>query len=407
MKTSFFLTAFFLCTILAQGQVSITGTIIDIETSEPLPFASIGIKHKPIGTVSNLQGTFTFHIPQSYHEDTLYVSVMGYQPYEILLKNVSTTSHLRVALKPAPHYLNEVVIMDTLSGREILRRAVGKIKTNYPNTPFITEGFYREVQQADDRHVSLTEAALHIYHEGYANPKHPKAKVVQLRKSLRHRHPYHDWWDAKNLFLEFTKIDLLKHDSRELRKARQCTRKTITTIDRQPVYVVEVSDFYWPKRLYIRCDNYAIIRIEETFDGPPREDKSWMREGPQDSIRVYPRNRYTRIDFKEFEGKYYFSYLSMNFMLQYKNLHTGKMLFEFGVSHHFVTTNIITKHVTPVPAKDALQSSTSLEKQIYPYNALFWKDYNMILETPLDKKIRADLEKEAPLEEQFKKESGN
>jgi hypothetical protein len=42
-----------------------------------------------------------------------------------------------------------------------------------------------------------------------------------------------------------------------------------------------------------------------------------------------------------------------------------------------------------------------LQFQDYPYNKEFWEGYNVIKETPIDKKILEDLEKIAPLDKQF------
>jgi hypothetical protein len=42
-----------------------------------------------------------------------------------------------------------------------------------------------------------------------------------------------------------------------------------------------------------------------------------------------------------------------------------------------------------------------LQYQNYPYNQVFWDNYNVIKETPLDREILDDLEKVVPLEKQF------
>ncbi|MBK7131280.1 MAG: carboxypeptidase-like regulatory domain-containing protein [Bacteroidales bacterium] len=39
-----------------------TGVIIDEETSEPLPFATIGLKNKGKGTVTNFNGVWIKHL---------------------------------------------------------------------------------------------------------------------------------------------------------------------------------------------------------------------------------------------------------------------------------------------------------------------------------------------------------
>ena len=58
-------------------QITISGKVIDGETKEALPFASIGILGKPIGTISNLQGEFDFHIPANLRNDILAVNMLG------------------------------------------------------------------------------------------------------------------------------------------------------------------------------------------------------------------------------------------------------------------------------------------------------------------------------------------
>jgi hypothetical protein len=45
--------------------------------------------------------------------------------------------------------------------------------------------------------------------------------------------------------------------------------------------------------------------------------------------------------------------------------------------------------------------SYGLQYQDLPYNKDFWDNYNVIKESPLDRKIVDDLEKLGPLEKQF------
>jgi hypothetical protein len=45
--------------------------------------------------------------------------------------------------------------------------------------------------------------------------------------------------------------------------------------------------------------------------------------------------------------------------------------------------------------------SYGLQYQDLPYNKGFWDNYNVIKESPLDRQIIKDLEREMPLEKQF------
>ena len=44
-------------TILLQG------TVLDQQTQAPVPFATLGIRNKPYGSVADEQGTFRFTVP--------------------------------------------------------------------------------------------------------------------------------------------------------------------------------------------------------------------------------------------------------------------------------------------------------------------------------------------------------
>lgn len=61
----------------------ITGKIIDDETSEPLPFATIALKNSGKGTVSNNNGDFGLKITHDLVNDTLSISYLGYLGREI------------------------------------------------------------------------------------------------------------------------------------------------------------------------------------------------------------------------------------------------------------------------------------------------------------------------------------
>jgi len=63
-------------------RITISGRIVDKDNQEPLSFASIGIQGKPLGTISNLQGEFDFHIDNNLRNDILVVNMLGYRTFE-------------------------------------------------------------------------------------------------------------------------------------------------------------------------------------------------------------------------------------------------------------------------------------------------------------------------------------
>ncbi len=77
------LVLFFFFTIIAIGQVKVSGIIVD-ESNEPVPFANIVFKGSTVGTVSNENGKFYLESDNTYTE--LVVSFLGYQSKTIQLK---------------------------------------------------------------------------------------------------------------------------------------------------------------------------------------------------------------------------------------------------------------------------------------------------------------------------------
>jgi CarboxypepD_reg-like domain len=70
----------FLCSYAQR--ITISGKVVDRESTEPLPFASIGILGKSIGTISNLQGEFDFHLTSDFRTSIVVINMLGYKTFE-------------------------------------------------------------------------------------------------------------------------------------------------------------------------------------------------------------------------------------------------------------------------------------------------------------------------------------
>ena len=106
-----------LITVLINGSysyaqsVSLKGNTVDQHNSLPVPYVSIGIVNKPIGTVSDSLGRYTLSYLQSEvkHTDTIAFSAIGYRSlrmdWNTFLKNGQV-----VKLAESPHLLKSVSI---------------------------------------------------------------------------------------------------------------------------------------------------------------------------------------------------------------------------------------------------------------------------------------------------------
>jgi len=91
-------------------KLSLAGKILDKETNEPLGYATVSIKGKQVGVVSNPNGEFGLLIPENYRNDTLFISMLGYDNYEVNLAQFRSNENMKIVLNPANYLLEEVVV---------------------------------------------------------------------------------------------------------------------------------------------------------------------------------------------------------------------------------------------------------------------------------------------------------
>ena len=107
MKKMYMSLAAFLMTILAFSQGTITGTIVDGETSTPLPGASIVVRGTTTGATTDFDGNFSVNISQS--SGTLVISYIGYVNTNV--KFTGPGSIGTISLQPDAEQLGEVVVV--------------------------------------------------------------------------------------------------------------------------------------------------------------------------------------------------------------------------------------------------------------------------------------------------------
>lgn len=102
--TVFLVLLFFGCRILQAQDSKLTGTVIDAQTKEPIPGATIRLAGTSLGATSNAQGHFTLlHRPQT---GQLVISSVGYQERLIAVDQAP----VRIALTPKAEDLQMVVV---------------------------------------------------------------------------------------------------------------------------------------------------------------------------------------------------------------------------------------------------------------------------------------------------------
>src|SRR5690606_12821446 len=386
---------------LAQS-ITISGHARDRTTHEPLPFASVTILGKSIGTITNLNGEFDFHLPAGYRNEILVISMLGYANFEAPVWSVmSGTGQTQVfELEKSPTLLDEIVIADTLSGSDIMRIALSRIEENYPMEPFLLNGFYRDAKKVGGTYISLLEAAVQIYDEDYQEPRNrfrlrERVKLIEVRQSLGYENKFTPYFDQENL-LE----DLLLHNNIRYRQfenddafLKSVNRERDTHYNGHPIFVVTYNEDFSLKA-YIDKRNYAIIHLE-TETGPTGQIVS-RRKGMYSTFDGLKKT----IDFKQYQGKMYVNYMTVTSMINWYDSRTNDLNFETELYQELLINKVTPETSERITSTEKMKNY-GLQYQDRPYNKDFWANYNVIKETPLDRKILADLEKQIPLEEQF------
>lgn len=173
----------FVGTNVCSGQEGefIRGVVIDSTTGEPVVFASVLLKGKARGVITNMDGSF--RLPVRYRNEgvRIVISSMGYRKKEVDLTQLSTFEVNTLQLHPGIMELSEAIVRGKrpkrLSAKQIVRRAIKAIPKNYPQQEFATVGYYRDYQLRKDTYVNLNEAILEVVDKGFASNDHLSSKV--------------------------------------------------------------------------------------------------------------------------------------------------------------------------------------------------------------------------------------
>jgi len=171
------------------------------------------------------------------------------------------------------------------------------------------------------------------------------------------------------------------------------TREKDTEYNNQQVFVISYSRDY-RLRVYVEKSNYAIIHVE--FESTLEEPLTKKRGMESRFVRLK-----RVIDFKPFLGKYYLNYLTVDSNVNWYDIRTKELKFETELNQSLLINEVVPNTIRRVPATEKMRNY-GLQYQDQPYNKAFWDNYNVIKESPLDRKILQDLERHGPLEKQFK-----
>lgn len=395
----------FMCSSRLWSQdktITVSGKVTDAETGEILTYATVGLVGIPIGTISNAKGEFDFHIPARYAAETFIITMIGYESFQSPITKAEQTHQFK--LKKSSTVLNEVLVTDSLTAGDIFKIALNRITVNYPMKPAEMDGFYRDVKMVGGKYVSLLEAAITIYDKDYAAPRdytklRERVAIKEIRKSYDYDFAYAKYFEQYNMLEDLLLDNNVKYRAfnDEALFYQMLQRKMVVGADNKQLYLVFIDQPGYELFVYIDPNTYGIVRLEFGWGN-----------GEQ-PIFEYKRNRKLLnnvmrmdklIEFEPHNGKLYLKYIKVRYKNVWMNTELGKPEQTTQLFQELLINNINDKDPNWIPSSRKMKHY-GLQYQHKDYNKRFWENYNLIKETPLDKKIVRDLEEHGALEKQF------
>ena len=397
MKKVFSFCSCLLLFFLSYGQeniITVKGKLLDSETQQPIAFASIYLKGTPIGTTSNIEGDFIFHIPLKNREGVVVISAMGYTSIEKNPNSFSKDASIR--LDPAINELDEVLLSASkdkvLTAKEIVRRAYQNIPNNYPSEPYILEGFVRDLQKEEDTYVEYLECAAKFKYEGYKVKKEPHIQLLGVRtNSIAEKHPWNEKSERKNSIIDLVEDDFIRFDYGPIlgKKGWKYEIESILSYDNRLVYkIAGVDPPFQTATLYIDSESFAFVRMELTRKAI--RNRSWRRRFTNGALQVF----YDVVfEYQEYQGKMYLKYQKEEDHWRiFKGLESNKVIFTKYPKKELFINNIITTDVSAYPFQRNMDMGAAIENQAGNYDEGFWAIYNVPQRTAEQSQILKDLE---------------
>jgi len=373
--------------VAAGESFYISGLIVDDESLEPLPFATIALKNNGKGTITNNNGEFGLKITTELVADTLSISYLGYWDREIAVKQV-IGNNFTISMKREFISIPEIIIRNQIP-QEIIQRTLKAISHNYGDTPSLMTGFYREGVLRKDELQTYSEAVIQIYKSSYsATLLSDQIKVYKSRKientnqndtlAIRLKAGLSTCLDldgAKNIF-DFLSSQSMSDYSYRL--------TDIVTYDDESVYVIDfeqrenVDQPLYKGTIYINTADYGIYQAE--FELNPsliHNIKKSFVSNASPRYNTWPISVKYSVSYRKMNNRYFLSRVRGDLIFSSSQ---KKKLFntQFKVFFELAITDISLKNVTRFEREELAPIHSIFSKTITNYDPSFWANQDFI-----------------------------
>ncbi|HOO99242.1 MAG TPA: carboxypeptidase-like regulatory domain-containing protein [Bacteroidales bacterium] len=373
--------------LFSSERYFITGTVNDSETGEALPFATIAIKNKGKGTVTNAGGEFGLNVTRESVTDTIVVSYLGYINREIPVEQ-AIGNNFRISLMREFISIPEIIIR-TQVPQEIIYKSRNAVTRNYGNRPALMTGFYREGVLKKKDLQTYSEAILQIHKGSYTNSLlSDQIRIIRSRKTENTTLTDTLAVRLKAGLSSSLKLDIMKNGFDFFEPPGMTSyiyRMTDIVIkDNEPVYVIDfeqrpdIQEPLFRGTLYINTYDFALINAEFELN-PAYIDK--VKEsfvaGPSRGFDTWPVSVKYSVSYRKVNGRYFLNHVRGDLAF---NSRKKKKLFssQFNVFFELAVTSIRTDNVARFEREELAPIHSVFSRTITDYDYLFWGDQDFL-----------------------------
>jgi hypothetical protein len=413
----------------AQETFVISGKVLDASTSQPIAFASVGIKGKPMGTVTNSEGKFDFILTMKAQTDTLVVTNLGYHAYRVAVKDIKNPKNFFITLQPRVYSISEVVITDEgTNAKEIVQKACDSVVKHTSNVPYISEGFYREYISENNHWARAIESALSVYSDGkqtIGDVFYPtRLNGIRFSKNYLSSFVNSENYNQIGLFMttnmdvkrytmtmnamKFSVDSMIYLDDKLIwvisavpEKTREKvyyrtemrldpnTQKVIKEKKKYTYRVEKNTDYYYTYRYYITDSDFDFVKVSywDTAYRPIVKDELKTYTGLFISYTTTQRS----LEFTRYNNLWYPKYISEHKQIDYYRKKDSALYISVVKQSDFLINAYQTELVTEIPKAKEIRMFRDIYNQGYAYDRIFWSRYNKIADDQLRKDVFTDL----------------
>lgn len=391
----------------AQNNIIFSGRVFDNVTNQPLPFVTVEIRKSGTGVITNEFGEFKYHIPQGFENERVQITSIGYKKIQLNVSEIKSEVITIYKLDPEIQQLPEIEIkgIKGTPAIEMVNKAIRNIRKNYPKEKSLLYGYYRDYISArsENSYKNLTEAAIIIEDKGFNRNDYDRTKVKleQLRYNpdIIIDSSLNLGYDGKNKYIPYANIEgknelsiLRMHDPIRNHAIRTFSYvdvfdwqfilhhkfcyESITQVDSSVIYCINFETNkknifspgeYWVNgQIYIHSQTFAILKFNYTVDCSL----------PSYNGRFFD----LKLEYKNFNDKYYLNYLSLMNYFEYKENSSANRASNNAKSYYqyreLFINKIVNEPFESLQSEEAIDKDSSLLINTVPIKVGFWESYN-------------------------------